>query len=118
MSNGTSKCITWTCFAIFRSLSSFFEQNHQFRWVKREGYFFFFFNKMTNFSKNFFFLKKMIFSKTTVNPFRKKISTFLKKYVFFHKCCKNTKIVSGYAYFTQKLFKMCLKDVDEKKNEF
>ena len=40
---------------------------------------------------------------------RKKFQLFLKNNVFFHKCCKNTKIVSGYAYFTQKLFKMCLK---------
>jgi hypothetical protein len=52
--------------------------------------------------------KKSFFSKPTVNPLRKKFQLFLKNNVFFHKCCKNTKILSGYAYFTQKLFKMCL----------
>ena len=57
----------------------------------------------------FFFSKKLIFMKNNSKSLEKKISIFLKKYFFFHKCCKNTKIVSGYAYFTTKLFEMCLK---------
>ena len=53
--------------------------------------------------------KKIIFIKNNSKSLEKKISIFLKKYFFFHKCCKNTKIVSGYAYFTPKLFEMCVK---------
>ena len=58
---------------------------------------------------NFVFLKKIDFFKNNSKSIeKKKFQLFLKNNVFFHKCCKNTKIVSGYAYFTPKLFKMCL----------
>jgi hypothetical protein len=57
---------------------------------------------MTNVSKKAK-KKKIVFSKTTVNPLRKKFQ-FFSKIIFFHNNCKNTKIVSGYAYFTPKVF--------------
>ena len=56
-----------------------------------------------------FFSKKLIFMKNNSESLEKEKFNFSQKIIFFHKCCKNTKIVSGYAYFTPKLFEMCLK---------
>jgi hypothetical protein len=64
---------------------------------------------MADFSKKT--KKKSFFSKKTVNPLRKKFQFFLKNNFFFHKHCKNSKIVSEYDYIPQKFLKCVYKDV-------
>ena len=108
MPNGTSKCFYWMLFSLETIVYHFLRKIVRQDQLERRGQNSFSPHKMTKFSTK---AKKIFFSKTAVNPFRKKFQFFLKNNFFSTSAVKIAKQYSNMIILPQKFLKCVYKDV-------